>query len=99
MLCRFQNCLFNNELQEGNETARGVLLGYAPVSTRARPDRSGALITSRCGMTKTKRVRAAEEPLGIVISRGSREEPPPTFSVYVWGPAPEPEPATDSKAA
>ena len=50
-------------------------------------------------MAKTKRTRAAEEPLGIVISRGSREEPPPMFSVYVWGPAPEPEPATDSKAA
>ena len=44
-------------------------------------------------MAKTKRIRAAEEPRGIVISRGSREDPPPTFSVYVWGPAPEPEPA------
>jgi hypothetical protein len=95
----FGNTLFDNELLDGNETARGVLLGYAPVGIRARPDRSGALITSRCGMAKTKRIRAAEEPLGIVISRGSREEPPPTFSVYVWGPAPEPEPATDSKAA
>jgi hypothetical protein len=50
-------------------------------------------------MAKTKRQRAAEEPLGIVISRGSREEPPPAFSVYVWGPAPDPEPTTDSKAA
>ncbi len=50
-------------------------------------------------MAKTKRMRAAEEPRGIVISRGSREETPPTFSVYVWGPAPEPEPAADSKAA
>jgi hypothetical protein len=76
-----------------------VLGEYAPVGTRARPDRSGALITSRCGMAKTKRKRVAEEPRGIVISRGSREEPPPTFSVYVWGPAPEPEPAADPKAA
>jgi hypothetical protein len=50
-------------------------------------------------MAKTKRKRAVEEPLGIVISRGSREEPPPAFSVYVWGPAPEPEPAADPKAA
>ena len=99
MLLCFRNSLCNHELCNGNETARGVLLGYAPVRIRARPDRSGALITSRCGMAKTKRVRAAEEPLGIVISRGSRDEPPPTFSVYVWGPAPEPEPATDSKAA
>ncbi|HEU5183511.1 MAG TPA: hypothetical protein VFU01_03015 [Gemmatimonadaceae bacterium] len=53
-------------------------------------------------MAETKRKRAArriEEPLGIVISRGSREETPPTFSVYVWGPAPDPEPSTDTKAA
>lgn len=99
MVCRFRNSLFDNELVNGNETARGVLVGYVPVGIRARPDRSGALITSRCGMAKTKRIRAAEEPLGIVISRGSREESPPTFSAYVWGPAPEPEPASDSKAA
>ena len=50
-------------------------------------------------MAKTKRIRAADEPLGIVISRGSREEPPPAFSAYVWAPAPEPEPTSDSKAA
>lgn len=50
-------------------------------------------------MAVLKRKRAAEEPVGIVISRGSREEPPPTFSVYVWGPAPEPEPITDPQAA
>ena len=99
MLLCFRNSLFDNELHNGNETARRVLLGYAPVGIRARPDRSGALITSRCGMAKTKRIRATEEPLGIVISRGSREEPPQTFSVYVWGPAPEPEPTSGSKAA
>lgn len=99
MLLCFWKSLTDNELRNWNETARRVLEGYAPVGIRARPDRSGALITSRCGMAKTKRIRAAEEPLGIVISRGSREEPPPTFSVYVWGPAPEPEPTTDSKAA
>jgi len=95
----FWKWLFDNEFLDGNETARGVLEGYAPVRIRARPDRSGALITSRCGMAKTKRQRAVEEPRGIVISRGSREEPPPAFSVYVWGPAPEPEPTKDSKAA
>ena len=96
---RFVKFQSDNELAAGNETARGVLEGYAPVRIRARPDRSGALITSRCGMAKTKRQRAVEEPRGIVISRGSREEPPPAFSVYVWGPAPEPEPTKDSKAA
>jgi hypothetical protein len=87
-----------NELRNGNETARVVLEGYAPVGIRARPDRSGALFTSRCQMAVSKRKRAEEEPRGIVISRGSREDPPPTFSVYVWGPAPDPEPS-ESKAA
>lgn len=32
---------------------------------------------------------AAMEPLGIVISQGSRAEQPPRFLAYVWGPAPE----------
>ena len=31
----------------------------------------------------------AEEPVGIVISRGKRAEPTPTFLAYVWGPAPD----------
>ena len=30
------------------------------------------------------------EPMGIVISRGSRAEQAPTVIAYVWGPAPEP---------
>ena len=35
-----------------------------------------------------------EEPIGIVISRGRRDEPTPAFAAYVWGPAAdEPEPA------
>ncbi len=50
-------------------------------------------------MAVTKRKRTIEEPVGIVISRGSRDEPPPAFSAYVWGPAPEPEPTPESKAA
>ena len=34
-----------------------------------------------------------DEPIGIIISTGSREETPPRFSAYVWGPVPdEPEP-------
>lgn len=32
-----------------------------------------------------------DEPIGIVISRGSRAEDPPIFSAFVWGPAPEDE--------
>ena len=36
------------------------------------------------------------EPVGIVISRGSRAEPAPRFSAYMWCDVPEPtvEPAT-----
>ncbi len=30
-----------------------------------------------------------DEPVGIVISRGSRDEATPRFSAYVWGPVPE----------
>ncbi len=34
-----------------------------------------------------------QEPVGIVISCGSRDEATPRFSAYVWGPVPdEPEP-------
>jgi hypothetical protein len=34
-------------------------------------------------------VSADQEPIGIVISRGSRLEPAPMVSAYVWGPVPE----------
>jgi hypothetical protein len=30
-----------------------------------------------------------DEPIGIVISRGLRDEPAPVVTAYVWGPAPE----------
>ena len=45
--------------------------------------------------------RMSEEPLGIIISRGRREEPVPTFSAFVWGPpAPELDKAgTEPRAA
>ena len=33
--------------------------------------------------------KVEEEAIGIVISRGSREEPVPAFQAYVWGSAPE----------
>lgn len=39
---------------------------------------------------KGKPAKAAEqEPIGIVISRGSRHEDVPAVFAYVWGPAPE----------
>ena len=34
-------------------------------------------------------IHAVEEPVGIVISRGSRHEHVPTVAAYVWGPPPE----------
>jgi len=40
-----------------------------------------------------------DEPVGIVISRGSRVEPTPLFSAYVWGPAPEPAAVATSDAS
>jgi hypothetical protein len=40
-----------------------------------------------------------QEPMGIVISRGSREEPVPRFTLYVWGPAPKPTPQPTTQAA
>lgn len=50
-----------------------------------------------------KRIRqntATQEPMGIVISRGSRGEDTPVFWAYVWGPAPEDTyESGDSKAA
>jgi hypothetical protein len=49
-------------------------------------------------MTKKPETTSSDEPIGIIISRGSREEPTPMFTTYIWGPAPEP--ADDaSKAA
>ncbi len=40
-------------------------------------------------MTAKTEKPQTEEPRGIIISRGSRDEPTPIFSTYVWGPAPE----------
>lgn len=39
-------------------------------------------------MPNLRRVKAEQEPVGIIISRGSRTEETPRFSAYVWGPAP-----------
>lgn len=40
-----------------------------------------------------------QEPVGIVISQGSRAEATPILFAYVWGPAPEPVNEGDPKAA
>lgn len=36
-----------------------------------------------------EQVELEQEPIGIIISRGSRAEAPSRFSAYVWGPVPE----------
>jgi hypothetical protein len=40
-------------------------------------------------MKRLQQTNSSQEPIGIIISRGSREEDTPRFSAYVWGPAPE----------
>lgn len=40
-------------------------------------------------MSHTAEPKEESEPVGIVISHGSREEPTPAFFAYIWGPAPE----------
>ena len=44
-------------------------------------------------------VELEQEPVGIVISRGSRDEATPRFSAYVWGPIPEEPDASQTEAA
>jgi hypothetical protein len=34
-------------------------------------------------------IELEEEPIGIIISRGSRDEAEPRFTAYVWGPVPD----------
>ena len=50
-------------------------------------------------MPKNRKTEIEEEPMGIVISSGSRAEATPKLSAYVWGPAPEGEPSSDMVAA
>ena len=40
-------------------------------------------------MSQVRRTEIEEEPMGIVISRGSRAEALPRFRAYVWSQEPE----------
>jgi hypothetical protein len=40
-------------------------------------------------MPNTAETIEETEPVGIVISRGTRNEPTPAFFAFVWGAAPE----------
>ena len=48
-------------------------------------------------MARRQKAEVEQEPVGIVISRGSRAEDTPRFTAYVWGPAPDPEREGDEK--
>ena len=48
-------------------------------------------------MRKSSKKPVTGEPIGIVISEGTRDEVPPRFLAYIWGPAPED--LTEPKAA
>lgn len=50
-------------------------------------------------MNNAIKQQVEQEPMGIVISRGSRAESAPRFFAYVWGPAPEPVDHVEVKAA
>lgn len=39
-------------------------------------------------MKQRGQVEVEQEPVGIIISGGSRAEEVPRFSAYVWGPVP-----------
>ena len=68
-------------------------LGSSPTSN---VDTSGSLLY----MKATNQDLNQTEPVGIVISRGTRAEPAPIFHAFVWGAAPELAPIPkDTKAA
>ncbi len=50
-------------------------------------------------MKKHRESPESEEPIGIIISRGSRKEVPSIFTAYIWGPAPDPVPEASTKVA
>lgn len=77
-------------LQAGVRSAGGDPFSSSalPLSSIERP------FTSMSAKQNTRRERAVPtEPVGIVISQGSRFAPPPVFAAYEYGPAPEEEPA------
>lgn len=74
-----------------------MLLGQPGHRRRLRRRTVLAAQTMRTGrreahlyMKATTKVSPEQEPIGIVISRGNRDEATPVFWAYVWGPAPEP---------
>jgi hypothetical protein len=50
-------------------------------------------------MKKDRKETGSSEPIVIIISRGDKTEPTPLFSAYVWGPVPEADHDTATRAA
>jgi hypothetical protein len=50
-------------------------------------------------MKKDRKEAASEGPLGIIISRGDKTEPTPVFSAYIWGPVPDADIESETRAA
>jgi hypothetical protein len=93
--CFSPKCSYSNVLPGKIRLAPTVLNSGYPTS-RIRANRSG--LPGRTTMAEIRR-DAETEPVGIVISRGSRSEAAPKFLAYVWGPAPEAIIEEASKAA
>ena len=58
------------------------------LTSDAAPAASGIQSKGDIGMQREREKVLEDEPVGIVISRGSRDQEEPRFSAYVWGKAP-----------
>lgn len=67
----------------------------ADVSPRPRERRHRSAVRED-DMATMVMAQVEDEVLGIVISRGSRAEDVPRFSMYVWGPVEDEDAATPS---
>ena len=54
---------------------------------------------SESRMKKDRKEAVSDEPLGIIISRGDKTEPTPVFSAYIWGPVPDADTESATRAA
>jgi hypothetical protein len=54
-----------------------------------RPSHQDVTSCASINMKAKQKPIADQEPMGIVISRGPRNEKAPTFSAYMWAPDPE----------
>jgi len=98
-----------NVLPESTSLASEVLLRIAeptapcvgePFSSAAAGRSAVRTFLQDSTMSNVIKQQIEQEPIGIVISRGSRQEDVPRVFAYVWGPAPEPsEEVRESKVA